>query len=210
MCQQLFREGKDREEVADPPRQRTGRKPAPILCLDFAKAAAGYVVDEATDGDLLGNPGMSAQLLELVADIFFDILESVEEGRSNGGGAGVILNSGAQILLGGVHQAAIGVVDDHDFFRAEKVVRDDEGAQGIIGDDATGVANDVGVSGLQTESADGEAGVHVGEDGEFALRARREFAQFVGAGIDFVGNENFVDYGPDGKSLAKEKRVGSG
>jgi hypothetical protein len=38
----------------------------------------GDVVDEAADGDTLGNPQMGAELLQLVAYIFFDVLEGVE------------------------------------------------------------------------------------------------------------------------------------
>jgi len=66
-------------------------------------------------------------------------------------------------------------------------------AEGIVGDDAAGVANDVGVASLEAEGADGEAGVHASENGELALGARGEATEFVGAGIDFVGNEDFVD-----------------
>src|SRR5260370_24052078 len=48
--------------------------------LDFTEMAAGNVVDKAAYGEGLGNPGMGAELLQLVADIFFDVLERVEEG----------------------------------------------------------------------------------------------------------------------------------
>src|SRR6266478_2979661 len=112
--------------------------------LDFTEMAAGNVVDKAADGEGLGNPGMGAELLQLVADIFFDVLERVKEGGGDSLGPGAVLDSGAQILFGGVHQAAIGVVDDH---------------------------------------------------------------EFVGAGVDFVGGENFVDDTHGKKSLAKWKRV---
>jgi hypothetical protein len=46
---------------------------------------------------------MGAELLQLVADIFFDVLEGVEESGSNSGRSGAILDSGAQVLLAGVH-----------------------------------------------------------------------------------------------------------
>src|SRR6266852_9509736 len=142
------------------------------VVFDFAKAAGGYIVDEAADGDGCGDPGMGAQLLQLVADIFLNVLERVEKGRSDGGGSGAILDAVAQIVLGGGHQSAIGVVDDHDFFRAQQVMRNDERAQGVIGDDAAGVADDVRVAGFEAERANGKARVHAGKDGEFALRAR--------------------------------------
>src|SRR6202795_2348049 len=90
--------------------------------FNFAQTASGDVVDEAADRDTLGNPGMGAQLLQLVADIFFDVLEGVEEGGSNSGGPGAMLNSGAQVLLASVHQSAIGVIDNHDFLSAEQKI----------------------------------------------------------------------------------------
>jgi len=111
--------------------------------------AAGDVVDEAAHGDGLGNPGMGAELLQLVADIFIDVLEGVEEGGSNSGGSGAILDSGAQILFAGEHQSAIGVIDDHDFLGAEQIMRYDQGAQGVFRHDTAGVAYDVRVSRFQ-------------------------------------------------------------
>src|SRR5882762_25197 len=177
--------------------------------FDFAEMAAGDVVDEAADGDGLGNPGMAAELLQLVADIFFDIFEGVEEGRGNGGGSGAILDSGAQVLFGGVHQSAIGVIDDHDFLGAQEIVRYDQGAQGVFRDDAARVADDVRVSRFQAQGANGKPGIHTGQDGELALRARGQFAQFMGARVNFVGGENFVDDAHGQNSLAKQKKVSS-
>src|SRR6267378_4173741 len=116
------------------------------VVFDFAEMAAGDVIDEAADGDSLGNPRVGAELLQLVANIFFDAMEGIEEGGCNSGGSGAILDSGAQIMFGGVHQSAIGVIDDHDFLGAQQIVRHDQRAQGVFCHDATGVANDVRVS----------------------------------------------------------------
>jgi len=160
---------------------------------DFAEAAGGDVVDEAADGDGLRDPWVGAELLELVADVFVDVLEGEEEGGGDGSGAGAVLNASAEVLLAGVHEAAVGVVDDHELLGAEEVMRDQEGAEGIIGDDAAGVADDVGVTGFEAQGEDGKARVHASENGEFALGARGEAAEFMGARIEFVGNEDFVD-----------------
>lgn len=65
---------------------------------------------------------MSAEFLQLMANVFFDVLKGVKEGGRDGGSAGVILDSGAEILLAGVHQAAIRVIDDHDFLGTEEEV----------------------------------------------------------------------------------------
>jgi hypothetical protein len=181
--------------------------------LDFAKEAGSYVVYEAANRECFRNPRMGAKFLQLVADVFFDVLESVKEGGGNGGSAGAILDSGTEILLAGVHQTAIGVVNDHDFLSAEKKVGDNEGAKGIFGDDSAGIADDVGVPGFEAKGANGEAGVHAGEHGELALGARGEFAELVSARIELVGNENFVDDGHGGDSLTQGKlnlAMGSG
>ena len=78
-------------------------------------------------------------------------------------------------------------------------MRDQERAKGIVGDDAAGVANDVRVAGLKTKGAYREASVHAGEDGELALGARSETAEFVGTRVLFVGDEDFVDDGHGGE-----------
>src|SRR5882762_11491737 len=130
--------------------------------------AAGDVVDEAADGDGRGNPGMGAELLQLVTNIFFDVLEGVEEGRGKGSGSGAVLDLGAQILFSGVRQSAIGVIDDHDFLGAKKIVRYDQGAQGVFRHNAASVADDVSVSRFQTQSANRKPRIHAGQDGELA------------------------------------------
>ena len=136
---------------------------------------------------------MGAEFLKLVADVFVDVLEGEEESGSDGGGAGAGLDTVAKVLLAGVHEAAIGVVDDHEFLGAEKIVGDEERAEGIVGDDTTGVADDMSVAGFQAESADGEARVHAGKNGEFAFGARGEAAEFVSLRVNFVCGEDFVD-----------------
>src|SRR6266550_4412793 len=168
---------------------RVSREPRSGV-LDFAEMAAGDVVDEAADGDGLGNPGMCAELLQLVADIFVDVLEGVEEGRSHRGGPGAVLDSGAQILFGGVHQSAIGVIDDHDFLSAEEIVRHDQGAQSVFRHDTARVADNMSVSRFQTQGANRKAGIHTGQDGELALGARSQFAQFMGAGVREKGGRD--------------------
>ena len=57
---------------------------------------------------------MRAKLLQLMTDIFVDVLKGIEKCGRDGGGPCAILDPVAQILFRGVHQAAIGVVDDHE------------------------------------------------------------------------------------------------
>ena len=119
-----------------------------LAACDFAKASVGHIINEATHRDFLGNPGMRAQLLQLMAHILFNVLEGIKERGRDGRGSRAVLDPVAQIVFGGVHQAAIGVVDDHELFGVQQVMRYDQGAQGVFCDDAAGVSNDVGVAGL--------------------------------------------------------------
>src|SRR5438132_9376946 len=68
------------------------RVPPESEVFDFPELAAADVVDEAADGHGPGNPGMSTELLQLVADILFHVLEGVEEGGGDGGGSSAILD----------------------------------------------------------------------------------------------------------------------
>jgi hypothetical protein len=51
----------------------------------------------------------------------------------------------------------------------------------------------VGVAGFKAHGGNREAGVHASEDGQLFGRAGSEGAEFVGARVEFVGFENFVD-----------------
>ena len=89
---------------------------------------------------------MGAKLLQLFAHIVFDVLEGVEEGGRNNSSSGAILDSRAQILFAGVHQTAIRMIDDHNFLGAQQIVRYDQGAQRVVGDDTSGIAEDMCIS----------------------------------------------------------------
>src|ERR1700681_2211725 len=58
---------------------------------DFAEPAVGYVIDKASHCNLFGNPRVGAQLLQLMTNVFVDILEGVKERGSDGGGSRAIL-----------------------------------------------------------------------------------------------------------------------
>jgi len=137
---------------------------------------------------------MRAELLQLVTDILVDVLEGVKERGRDRCGSRAILDSVAQILFGSKHQTTICMVDDHEFLGVQKVVGDDQRTEGIFRDDAAGVSNDVRVTRFQAESANRKPRIHTCQDGEMALGTRREFSQFVGAGVKFVSLEDFVDY----------------
>ena len=129
--------------VAHAHRRKKGSK-----VLDLAQEPRDNVVDEAAYGNFLGNPRMRAEFLQLMAHVFVDVLESIEKGWSDRGSARAILNAGAQLLLGRMHQAAVGVIDDHEFLSAQQMVRDNQGPQRVVGNDAPRIADDVRVAGL--------------------------------------------------------------
>jgi len=92
---------------------------------------------------------MVVQLLQLLSHILLDILKSKKECGSNRRRPRPILDSRPQILLAGLHQAAIGVIDHHKFLGVEQVVRHEQGAQAIVGHNAAGIADNVRVPGRQ-------------------------------------------------------------
>lgn len=86
----------------------------------------------------------------MAAAIFFYVSEGAEGCGSNNVGAGPILDSGAQIMFGGMHQSAIRMIDDHNFLGAQQVVRYDKGAYSVFSDDAAGIAKNVCFPGFQS------------------------------------------------------------
>ena len=93
---------------------------------------------------------MTAKLLQLVSDVFLDVLEGVEKCGGDRRGPGAIVDSSAQVLLIRVHQPAVGMIDDHEFLGAEQVVRHDQRTQRVVGYDAARISDNVRISGLQT------------------------------------------------------------
>jgi hypothetical protein len=66
---------------------------------------------------------MRPQFLQLFPHILLNILKGKKECGSDGCCARAILDSRAKVVLAGVHQSAIGVIDDHEFLGFEEVVR---------------------------------------------------------------------------------------
>src|SRR5581483_5013934 len=159
----------------------------------FAQQTASHVVDKTAGHDLLRNPRVRPQLLQLVADILFDIPEGIEKGRRDGCGSGGVLDARSQILFGGAHQSAIRVVDNHEFFGAQQVVRNEQRTQAVVSNDASRVADDVRVTRSQAQSDDGKTGVHAGQNREFPFRTRSQRAEFVRACVNFVCFENLIN-----------------
>jgi hypothetical protein len=121
---------------------------------------------------------------------FADIFEAL---GSEGGGFKAVGEEAAHDVVGEEEHAAVGVVDDEEFFCAEELVADDERTDGVVAGAAAGVADDVGVAFGKTGVFGGvETGVHAGEDGEASGRREGEFGFFAeGAGVGLVGGEDF-------------------
>src|SRR5437868_5892189 len=154
----------------------------------FDELAGVDVVDVAVYGDGLRNERTGADTghvcddgLGLVFDgepfdelcggaawAFADVLESF---GGEGGGFQAVCEEAAHDVVGEEEHAAVGVVDDEEFFSAKKLIADDERTDGIIAGTSAGVANHLGVAyGEAGVFGRVQAGVHAGEDGEAAGR----------------------------------------
>ena len=96
---------------------------------------------------------MRFHALNLLAQVRFEIVESVEMGRLAGDSAHLIGQVRPEFILLHFQQSAIGVVDDDELLRIEEVMRNDQRAQRILGGDAAGIANHVRVPRLQSQAA---------------------------------------------------------
>ena len=80
-----------------------------------------------------------------------------------------------QGVLVRAEEAAPGVTDDDDLVRPEQLLADDQRADDVVGGEAAGVADDVGVAHVAGRApADVEPRVHAGDDGQAADRRGRE------------------------------------
>jgi hypothetical protein len=145
---------------------------------------------------------MVVQLLQLLPHILLDILKSKKECGRDGRRPRAVLDSRSQILLAGLHQAAIGVIDDHKFLGVEQVVRHQQRAQTIVGHDAASVADDVRVPGRQPQCADGQPRVHTSKDGQLPRRPRSKPPQLVRPRVNLVRFQNFINHAHGRDSLA--------
>src|ERR1700730_5807281 len=87
-----------------------------VLCLvlflhalfvrNFAQKASGDIVHKPSNCDSFWNPRVGAKFLQLLANIFVNILKAIEVGGRNRSRPCAALDSGAQILFGRVHESA--------------------------------------------------------------------------------------------------------
>ena len=146
---------------------------------------------------------MGTQLLQLMVDVFVEVLKGIKARWSNRRGSSAVFNSCAKILFGRAHQAAVGVINDHELLGAQQIVRHEQRSEAIVRHDAAGVANDVRVPRPQAQGADGKPGVHAGEDGKLTFGTWGKVAQCVGLRVDFVRSHDFIYYAHGLDSLTK-------
>ena len=65
---------------------------------------------------------MRFHFLDLLAHVLFEVSEGMEGDGGYGRGSGLLLESGAQFPVLECQHAAVGVVDDDEFLRAQKLV----------------------------------------------------------------------------------------
>lgn len=143
--------------------------------------------------ELVADKGRRPHPLQVALDTFFDAT-AVSDEQSNiinisghalfnrpnvhlvdsgpVGGIGALLDVRAHLVVGDVRRAAVGVVDDADFFQTEKSVEGHDIAESGA-DIAAGVAVDKHFAGVKIEKGLGDAaGVEAGDDdGAWAGRA---------------------------------------
>jgi hypothetical protein len=137
---------------------------AVALPRDFGELAGLYVIDEAAHRDV-ADVRVVLDAGDLAANILLNVLEGVKVRWDYGGNASLLLELVEELIVGKSDHAAIGVIDDDKFLRAQQMMGNDQGTQRVFGGDAAGVANDVGVASFEAEELlDAEARVHAGED----------------------------------------------
>ena len=86
----------------------------------------------------------------------------------------ITLTASLEQIIGKRQHAAARVMNQHDFIGVQQVMRDDQAANGIFGNHAPGIADDVRFACLQTQQIlDIEAGIHTRHDGYSSGRLYR-------------------------------------
>jgi len=124
----------------------------------------------------------------LLPDIFFQVVEGVEMDRRTGWCSHLLGEFFLEFIFAHFQQPTVSVVDDDELLRVEQVVRDDERAKSIVSGNPSGVADHVGIAGMQAQAMlEKNAGIHAGQHGDMAFGADGQVSQGEIAGESFVG-----------------------
>jgi hypothetical protein len=131
---------------------------------------------------------------DLLPQVGLEVGERVE--RQVDVGAGLLDQVPMHVVVLEREQPAAGVLDDDDLLGAEQVLTDDQGADRVVGREAAGVADDVGVARPEPERVlDREPGVHAGQDGELPARRQRQRGVVELGGVALVLGEHASELG---------------
>ena len=139
------------------------------------------------------HPVVRLELADLLAHVLLHVLKGMEVNGRVGPCACLRLDGGVQLFFAGLHQAAVGVIDDHELFRAQQVMGHQDRAKCIIGHDAARIPDHVHVARLEPESPVRNARVHAGQDGKFQPRTRRNLLGIVVDGEFSIGGEGLIN-----------------
>jgi hypothetical protein len=132
-------------------------------CRDFPEQPGVDVEHESADVIRVREERGGAHACHGLAYVLVDVGEGLDRpGRTL---ADFAFEVGAKVLGDGL-QTTVGVVDQHDGPGAEGTLADSQGTDGVIGDDASGVADGVAVTECETERGmQVDTGVHAGHHG---------------------------------------------
>jgi len=137
---------------------------------------------------------MRGHFLDLLANIVFHVAERMEVHRCHGSRSCQLVEFRTHVLILERQHPAVGVIDDHELLRAEPVMRQNEGAQGILRDDATGITDNVSIACLQTQDLiHHQSGVHTSDHRQFPRWRERKMPQSKVLGKAVVRPEDFIN-----------------
>ena len=158
---------------------------------DLAQLARLHLVDEAAHGVLLRDERAGLDAGDGLANV------PVEVGERLGGplrlDPGLLLDRLLERVVGEREHAAVGVVDEDDLLGPEQALGDRQRADLVVGHDAAGVADDVGVALLQAERAVRvQARVHARDHGDLLGGRQRQLALVEARDVRLVVLEQLI------------------
>jgi len=97
-----------------------------VCFCNFFQPSCFDIVNKTPHRNMPRYPGMRSYLLDLLAHVVFKVTESMEGSGCHGRRSSLLLKFRAQVLILKRQHAAVGVIDDDEFLRAEKLVTNDE------------------------------------------------------------------------------------
>jgi hypothetical protein len=118
----------------------------------------------------MGEKRRVAQTPERLADVRVEIGKRLD--CKSWSDPGRLLKLATKPVIGDGEHSAVGVLNEDDVLGPEAALRDGKRANHVITDDSAGVADDVGLTEIQTKrSEDVKARVHAGDNREMPRRA---------------------------------------